>query len=188
MQISFGRKIPVATCSVINKVNKAPQKAIIFEHDCCDKKDYEYFINLPNRWEYKEEVAAQALRKHNYPLSNLGTKIYSIETATGRAIGIMETYQNGKMCDVQHLESKLKGLYGYTGSTLLSFLAQEKLNQNISSIFVSNPAKSARKFYTEHCFFKDCPPLALKLDKTNMERLIKKTQKKTKDKILNLER
>ena len=99
------------------------------------------------------------------PLSNLGTKIYSLSTQNGRTIGIMETSEYGKICDVQHLETQLKGLYGYSGSTLLSFLAQEKLKQNISSIFVSNPAKSAKAFYKDHCFFKNSPPIALELDK-----------------------
>ena len=187
MNIYFGKKIPIATCSILNRVTKTPENATIFEHDCKDKSDYKYFKDLANTWNYKEDVALQALRKYNSPLLNIGTKIYSIETSRGRTIGIMETSEYGKICDVQHLESQLKGLYSYTGSILLSFLAQQKLNQNINSIFVTNPAKSARKFYTDHCFFKECPPIALELDKKGMKKLIEKTEEKTKKEIINLQ-
>ena len=183
MKISFGRKIPIASCSVINRVSKQPQSAIIYEHDCKDKEDYKYFENLSDSWNYKEEVALQAYRKCKSPASNIGTKIYSIETQSGKTIGIMETFELGKTCTVEHLESHLKGLYGYTGSILLSFLSHEKLRQNIDSIFITNPAKNARNFYTQHCFFKECPPIALELDKKGMENLIQKTQKK--DKLAN---
>lgn len=185
--ISFGKKIPISSCSIINKVTKQSQNATIFEHDCKDLTDYEFFKNLSVCWEYKDDIAKQALSKFHLPLSNLGTKIYSLATQSGKTIGIMEVCEYGKICDVQHLESQLKGLYGYTGSTLLSFLAQKKLNQNISSIFVSNPAKSARKFYTDHCFFKNCPPIALELDKKGMENLIQKTQNKTHSQIMDIQ-
>jgi len=186
MNISFGKKIPIASCSVINRITKLPQSAIIFEHDCKDVSDYEFFKNLSDSWEYKDEVAKQALNKFRMPLSNLGTKIYSLSTQNGRTIGIMETSEYSKFCDVQHLESQLKGLYGYTGSTLLSFLAQEKLRQNVSSIFVSNPAKSARTFYKDHCFFKNSPPIGLELDKKGMKNLIEKTQRKAQSQIMDL--
>ena len=186
MNISFGKKFPIASCSIINEACKQPQSATIFEHDCKDITDYEFFKNLSGIWEYKDNVAKAALDKFNFPLSNLGTKIYSLETNKGKITGIMETTEYGKTCVVEHLESHYKGLYSYSGSTLLAFLAQQKINQNVSSIYITNPAKKARRFYTQHCFFQQNGPLALELNKKGMEELIKKTKKKTKNAILDL--
>jgi len=186
MQISFGKKIPIATCSIINKVTKQPQNVTIFEHDCKDKEDYEYFMNLAGAWNFKENVALQAYSKHNLPSTNMGTKIYSMETQSGKTIGIMETYELNKTCTVEHLEAHQRGLYGYIGSSMLAYLSQRNLINNISSIVITNPSKNARKFYKEHCFFTDCPPIALEINRNDMKKLIEKTKSKTQSPIIDL--
>lgn len=183
MNISFGKKIPIGACQIINKVTKKPEDVTIFEHDCKDIEDFEYFKNLKGTWEYKNEVAKSALQKLKEPSSSQNTKIYSMETKRGKTTGIMEVVQYGKLCDVQHLESHYKGLYSLSGTSLLTHLAKEQLNYNSESIFVSNPALSARRFYTQHCFFKPYGPLALELNQKGMKKLIDKTEKT----ILNLE-
>lgn len=177
------QKIPIATCQIINEAAKKTETATIFEHDCKDIEDFEYFKNLKGSWVYKNEVAKSALKKFREPQSSQNTKIYSMETPKGKTAGIMEVTQYGKLCDVQHLESHYKGLYSYVGTSFLTHLAKEQLNYNAESIFVSNPALSARKFYTQHCFFKPYGPLALELNQNGMKKLINKTEKT----ILNLE-
>lgn len=183
MNISFGKKIPIATCQIINEAAKKPETVTIFEHDCKDIEDFEYFKNLKGSWVYKNEIAKSALQKFNEPSSKSDTKIYSMETKRGKTTGIMEVSQYGKLCDVQHLESHYKGLYSLSGTSLLAYLAKEQLNYNAESIFVSNPALSARKFYTRHCFFEPYGPIALELNQKGMKKLINKTEKT----ILNLE-
>ena len=187
MNISFGKKIPIASCQIINKVTKQQQTAIINEHDCKDISDYKYFANLTGEWNFKDEVALKAWNKQNFPLTNIGTKIYSIETQNGRTIGLMETCELGKICTVEHLESHKRGLYGYTGTNLLAFLSQEKLKENARLIVITNPTKNARKFYKEHCYFKECPLIALELDRCGMKKLIQKAQSKTQSPIIDME-
>ena len=186
MTISFGKKIPVATCNIKNSTNMQPCHATIFEHDCADISDYEEISNLKGHWEYKDAIAKEALKKYEHPISNIGTKIYSISTQTGKTVGLMETCEYNKMCSIEHLESHYKGLYQGIGTALLSFLAQQKTKQNVSHIFVTNPAKTAKKFYTEHCFFNKTDTIALELNREGMTKLIAKHEDKTKSPIINL--
>lgn len=177
--ISFGKQIPKATCSIINNVSKRPQKVTIYEHDCEDLKDYEYFKSLPSSWDFKETVSISAKSKYRLPLSNLGTKIYSMETDSGKTVGIMETCELGKICTLEHLESHYNGLYSYIGTMLLAFLSKEKIHDNVSLIVIPNPSPTAEKFYTQHCYYRKNHEIALEANRESMKSLIQKAEEKT---------
>ena len=186
--ISFGKQIPKATCSILNKVTKQPQKVMIYEHDCKGMEDYEYFKNLPTTWDFKETIAQSAKSKFRLPISNLGTKIYSMETESGKTVGIMETNELGKICTVEHLESHYGGLYSYIGTVLLAFLSKEKIKDNVSLIAIPNPSPTAEKFYTQHCFYEKTMDIALEANRKNMQNLVEKAEEKTASTIERIQK
>ena len=67
MQISFGKKIPIAQCQIYDNQQQKFVKAVISEFDCKDKSDITEIKSLGPNWQYKETIS-----------SNMGIKNFLI--------------------------------------------------------------------------------------------------------------
>ena len=54
--ISFGRKIPVATCQVKNLEKNKFTPATVYEFDCRDRSDMEELREAEGEWEFKRAL------------------------------------------------------------------------------------------------------------------------------------
>ena len=185
--ISFGAKLPVATCQIYNKKTKEFDSATVFEHDCKDSFDVDYFRNAPGKWKYQREIAEDAEMKFYYPGIFTNSRFYSIENEDQIPIRMIEFDKYDDCADVQLFETKQRNKYKYTGSNLLATIAKEGLKEGKTSLIISDPVESAMKFYEEKCGFKRIIGTPqLELDAKGMEDLISKTENKTQGNIIDL--
>lgn len=192
--VSFGRKIPVVKCTVVDKAKNKPVSATIYCYDCADKQDYKEIQALPDVFYYKQEFTDGMRQK--YYNSVFGeedeNQFYSLETKDGNILGIakihfMSMLNKGKNIILDLLQSNTGSNYKYVGQSLLAGLCSKADEENLTdSIIVLYPAESAVDFYSEKCGFEKAFGEALILQEKKFSGFIESTRKKTGGKIENI--
>ena len=177
--ISFGRKIPVATCNIQNKRTKELSKAIIYEHDARDSADVQYFKNLPKHWKFGREVSENISLKHAFQHVYVNDRYFSIENKEGMPIGLMQISDNCDFIDVEFLEAHDRKKYNFIGTNLLAYAGMTTLNEGQDRLIISEALKKARPFYIEHCGFRQNNKI-LEMKREEIPNFVQKSQAKTK--------
>ena len=185
--ISFGAKIPVATCQIYNKSIKQPCKATIYEFDCKDEHDEQYFRKIPGRWTYSKDIANDIDMRRCYPRQFSNYRFFALETQDNKPVGIMEYITSDDANNVDFIEAHQRNKYKYIGTTLLAHAAKQTLKENLEELIICDPVEKAIPFYTDKCGFRDgigSPELRMKQE--GMKKLIEHAKEKTKAPIIDI--
>ncbi len=187
MNISFGKKVPIMQCKVVNTKTMEYIPATIFEYDCKDKTDADDINAIDGYWFYKNEIFFTAKDKIQFPKKKRDIRIFSLENNKGKTIGLMQCSKNGNQCDVNLLEKRFLDKHKYVGSVLLAAAAKETLKSQADKLTVSSPVPEARDFYINGCGFKATSTKNLEMNQEQIEKFIKQTEQKTNSPIINLQ-
>ncbi len=187
MNISFGKKIPLMQCQIVNSKTNEFVPATIFEYDCNDKKDADDINGIGGYWFFKNEIFFNAQDKIQFPKKFQNIRIFALENKQGRTLGLMQFNETGNQCDINLLEKRFLDKHKYIGSVLLAAAAKETLKSKANKLTVSAPVPEARDFYIKGCGFKTTQTKALELEQSDINRFIKETEEKTQFPIINLQ-
>ena len=187
--ISFGKQIPLMKSQVKDLKNNKFIPVTFSEFDCKDYDDIEKVFNCRN-WHFSPFIAAEMNHKrcHN---TNENINFYVMEDNDGNIIGLCETERSDHNINIKYIESKQQDKqYKYIGQTMLAMIGKILQQNNGHNIYVTNPAPTALRFYTDKCGFK---PLwkhssfeGLILRNSNIDTFILQTENKTECSIKNI--
>ena len=198
MQISFGKKIPVNTCSIYDKRRRKYVEATVYEIDCKDKSDVDYIKRMEGNWIYKDQISYGIERKYNR-LTGENAKFwerakeqgiedngyYSLEAPNKEVLCVCETEPFGREVDISFLESKRNWRYKYAGQAMLASVANNLLGSE-QILTVKAPANSAMGFYENACGFRKNPKYSgYEMSQKDMGDFIQRTEEKTNGRIIN---
>ena len=197
MQISFGKKIPIAKCNIINKKTKKPENATIFEYECNSRSDLERLSMLAEdkKWEYGYCIWSNGYNKNHSPNSIYGqVGVYSIEDSKGRTVCICDTVEDEKEIIVKHIESRKNSPYKYAGQNMLAMLAKKVITTNREDLFINDGQPDAQDFYKVKCRFdivgsnpKDEDGIDFEMKREDIPHFLSRIEEKTKGKIISLQ-
>ena len=196
MQISFTAKIPINTCSILNKETGAKKRATMYEIDCKNQDDVFYFKNIEGNWTYLGFVSTEAFSKYLqlsgkrpagiYGIDSLDRKFYSLETQDGEIAGICEIQPCEDDINIRYLESNPSKKYKFAGQAMLASIAKT-ISDTKQNMQIRVPSPEAVKFYSEVCGFKENHTgFGYELTTKDMPAFIQRTEEKTKGKITNI--
>ena len=158
MNISFGKKIPIAQCQIQNiKTNKF-EPAIIYELDCRDESDLLEARKPKSKWEYAKYIHENMCDKYRYGSFSQdfdGCYFYILQDKNGKTLGMAQTeeiYEDA--FDLAYLDTKKEKNYKYVGQTLLAAVAREVQKKSGDILSVFGAVDSAMDFYKKTCGFK----------------------------------
>ena len=154
--INFSAIIPRVNLNVQNKNTKDFVPATLYEIDCKDKDDYKEFGRLQNNWEYASSMKYSVLLNHDKAKYNtpIRQQYWEIKTPENETLAICRTFRlDGDYYDVEYLESKPESDYKFAGQAILAGITKALQEKNIKGLTVSEPVRSAIKFYEEKCGF-----------------------------------
>lgn len=155
--ISFTRKIPIATCHIKERETGNFKKATIFEYDCRDLSDIKDLENLALTydWQYAFEIMGHAYSKfYDIQKGRQVGQIYSMEDDNGQIVGLCDT-DRGEKTKIVYLEAHDRDKYCYIGQNFIATLAKKALNQTKQSLTICDVQKNAIDFYQKACGFKN---------------------------------
>ncbi len=190
MNISFGRKIPIATCQLLDKKRNAYIPTVVYLFDGKDKSDISELQELEDSWEYRDEIIDNIKYKNtNHRLFRpCDTAIYTIEKYNGEKLGLCCADNRKKSLEVRFLESQSDKKYKFAGQCLLAAMGQTMLKTLEQEKFIIRSSlASAYSFYQDTCGFIEANYSDLEMDRENTQRFIKRTEERTKAPIIELE-
>lgn len=164
--ISFGNKIPVATCQVQNKTGNRFEESTIFEYTCKDRHDLAVLNENAelNDWQYGFCIYAMGHNKYSgVKRPERETRIYIMEDKEGNIIGQCCAEKTKDDLSVKYIETKHKkdeeesteyiGNYRYCGQAILGMLAKMAMNENTRRLVIKCAQENALDFYQNICGF-----------------------------------
>ena len=147
--ISFGKKIPVAQCNIVNKKTNQNTRATVFEYDCKDKEDIIELKKIAESgsFEYGYCVYFNAEEKYSsqiYYYDEFG--IYTIENSDGETIGICSTRENEDETNINFIETEHEK-YRFIGRSFIELLGKKTLDNNRKWLFLRNVQEGAKEIY-----------------------------------------
>lgn len=199
--ITFGKKIPMAKCAVVENSTGKKHSVLISELDCKDLSDIELVSQNKGQFDFKG-VISQLMKNKHFKL-NPNSKKYDIpkiyeplndhffisELEDGTALGICETYINPYKKDtcVDFIETEKSKKYKYAGQTMLAALGLNTLKNSRENLVINVPLESAKPFYTDVCGFNEISNKKLEMNQENIKEFIKTVEARTKTPIIDLE-
>lgn len=187
MNISFGKKIPILQCQILNPQTKKYIPATIFEYDCKDNKDADDINEIDGYWLFKNEIFFSAKDKIQSPSRHKDIRIFSLENKQGKTLGLMQCKKNKNTYDINLIEKRYLDKHKYVGTLLLAAAAKETIKDRADKLTVSSPFQEAREFYINGCGFRTTSTKTLEMDKKQIKEFIKTTEIKTNAPIINLQ-
>ena len=157
--VSFGKKIPIATCKVKDLQQNKFVSATMYEFDCCDLSDIREVEGKTRDWDFRTSIVHNMEHKYNCLTNPLHKRInndafYTIEK-NNKIIGITQVTKEDPELIIEYIESEHKGEYKYVGQNLINLLGKIAFKENFKRIYVPNPIPKAYNFYVKKCGFKE---------------------------------
>ena len=190
MNISFGKKIPIAQCQIQNLTTGKFEPATVYELDCTDESDLLEVVKPSQEWEYAAYIHANMCDKVDFQkiFQSDGTdNFYILQNQQGETLGmsqVEEIYDGAH--DLSYLDTKKDKQYKYVGQTLLATVAREVYKKASDIFSVYGAVDSAKDFYEKICGFKigefDMPYLSYE----EIPAFIEQTESRTHAPIIDL--
>lgn len=154
--ISFGKKIPLARCKVLDNQKQEFVDATFFEYDCKDHKDSIEVSYLSGKWAFRQTIATGMERKFRRHLRGKFQEpyvYYGLQRDDGKILGLCNTCENHTTTDIEYITRDLSLDYRYIGQTMLAQLAKQTLVDNKKQLVIRNATNENQDLY-EYCGFK----------------------------------
>ncbi len=188
--VSFGKKIPVASCKVKNNHTGKFERAKLYEYDCKDLADLQEFAKLPDYWGFKDAILSGmcekkvVLDKHNV---STGVSYFVLQDKNDETIGICSAKKSLTDYGVKLIQTTPLKSHKYTGQAMLAALALVGLKENRNKFEIKYPTDEAMTFYTDKCCFqKGESKYHLEMDRRGMKKLLRKVQARTHSQIVDI--
>ena len=186
--VSFGKKIPIAKCRIIDNQKRKTVPATVYEYDCKNSEDIETVQKTQGIWSFKDLIENNMKRKmflQLLPNKKVLDHFYFIETDKGDMVGMSQVSDEIDGTNIKYIETQRNGRYKYAGSALLSGIGLNAY-KNGKKIKVAAPIEPALPFYIDKCGFKITPSDRLYLPADRIPELIENTEYKTNSKFIDL--
>ncbi len=188
--VSFGKKIPIATCRVKNNETMKFEPATLFEYDCADSEDIFEVRGLPDEWSFKEAISSAMIQKrktmdnHGF---NLPTHFFVLKNPSNQTIGISYLEDKDNHSALKFIQTDPSKRYKYAGQAILASHARTSLNDSCDKFVVRYPADDVMPFYKDVCGFKDSDEkYSVELDKKGMKNFLRKFQFRTLGRVFDI--
>lgn len=172
--VSFGKKLYLDKCQIKDNEQNKFVPASLVQFDCNDISDVDEMFAGGQKWQFRQAVACQMY--HANDTKDIQTSSYSffaIENSQKEIVSIAQVKRFGRDLVLDILESEPDKKYKYCGINMISFLKKYALSNNFKRIYIPNPVKTAKDFYTKKCGFREVRnSTALELTKHNFKKPI----------------
>ena len=172
--VSFGKKIPVATCKVKNIQRNKFIDATLYELDCKDRTDIKEVGSLKDGWSFKYSILSDMRRKMYLENSErmVCSYFYALENQKNEIIGLAEVMKMYPSLILSYIVSEPDKKYKYVGQNIIGLLGKMALEEKLKEIYIPTPILEARKFYTKKCGFENTREgVALRLSKKGIRKM-----------------
>lgn len=185
--ISFGAKIPVGKCQVLDCYSKKFVDATFYQYDCQDLEDVVEISSVNCDRDCKDAMKTGIQLEH-LGISNPGFSYYCLKDDKDRIIGLCYTYDKDGVKKVKYIASALDGQHKYAGQAMLASLAKKCLNSNTKDFIIEAALSSAWNFYEQTCGFVPIDnSLNLGMNRWGMHEFVEKVEKRTQGKVIDFE-
>ncbi len=187
--LSFGKKIPIAKCQIQERETGKFVPATVYEVDCADEDDFLEIKNLNRKWSFKKFISENMESKHfvkNYLNGDSCLSFYQIRDNNDEIIGIGQTREIGRTHDLSYIDTKPKNQYRFVGQTLLAAIGKSILNQDGFRLIVSTPIDSSIDFYEKSCGFEKIEDGMFKMNRSQIQSFISRTEERTHSPLISL--
>ena len=187
---TFGKKIPISLCQIKNTETKKFVPATFYELDCHDESDMDELKDLKGKWHFLGSIYYNMLSKNAYykkTQRETPNKFYILESDTKEIVGLCQAENRNNNIFVNLLESAPDKKYKFVGQTMLASMGNHVINNGGQQLTINHPTLDAYDFYTKKCKFKRGFNSNLKMNQNEIECLIKRTERRTHGKIIDIE-
>lgn len=186
--LSFGRKIPINQCQILDKQQNKYIEATVYEYDCKELHDVFEVSSLDATWTFKDLLTTSMHTKFMNNLigrDNGAEHFYCIKDKKGEMLGLCQAQETENSIDVRLLVSKPDKKHKYIGQSMLSTLGEIVLKTGKEKLGAKTVLTDVRDFYEKKCGFKRCPKDSKKfgqdyeITREDIPKLIKETKRKT---------
>ncbi|MBQ8886986.1 MAG: hypothetical protein IJY61_04725 [Candidatus Gastranaerophilales bacterium] len=190
MNISFGKKIPIATGNIQNRKTGEFERATVYELDCRDESDFQEVLLSRKDWNFNWEIYDNMQHKYNVLAHRIKMNpdfFYILQTKDNETVAMAEISKwENNLFSIDWLDTKINNPYKFVGQTFLACLAKESLANGGSAFAVLESMEDAIPFYTDVCKFTDCGKSGFHMDKEQMREFISRTEERTQASIIDL--
>lgn len=182
--ISFGKKIPIANCKVLDAKSKKSIEATFFEYDCKDHKDSLEVAYLGGKWAFRDALSTGMERKFRRYLRGKPQepyRYYGIQTTNGQILGLCNTADYATHTDVEYIARDLSKNYKYVGQMMLAQIAKQTLVNDKRQLIIKNPTDDNYGFYEKGCGFEFCDEYGfdMQMERKKMAQFVMNIEDKT---------
>ena len=190
MQVSFGKKIPIAQCSVFDNQQKQFVPVTVNEYDCKTMDDFVEVRKLDSTWKFADTIARSIYAKNDCFYKKIPNtyRFFNLERENGEVLGIAACDEKQGSLDVNFIETKPDKNHKYTGQVFLASLAGHSINMGKFKFKIKNAIESSVGFYQNICGFKRNYEDDFEVSRRNIPDFIKQTETRTHSPIINIQR
>jgi hypothetical protein len=188
MNISFGKKIPIAKCSVFDNQQRQFIPVTVNEYDCKTMDDFVEVRKLDSTWKFADTIARSIYAKNDCFYKKIPNtyRFFNIERDNGEVIGIAACDEKQGSLDVNFIETKPDKKYKFAGQALLASLAGYSVNLGKFKLKIKNAIESSVGFYQNICGFKRNFEDDFEISKRDIPQFIAQTEGRTQTPIIEL--
>lgn len=188
MNISFGKKIPIAKCSVFDNKQRQFVPATVNEYDCTTMTDFVEVRKLDSTWKFADTIARSIYAKNDCFYKKIPNtyRFFNIERENGEVLGIAACDEKQSSLDVNFIETKPDKSHKFAGQVLLASLAGHSVNSGKFKFRIKNAVESAEGFYENTCGFKRNYEDDFEISKRDIPQFINQTERRTNSQIIDI--
>lgn len=185
--ISFGAKIPVGKCQILDCDNKRFVGATFCEYDGEDLEDIVEISSLNCDRDCKDAIKT-GLQSERLGIINPGFSFYCLKDDKGNIVGLCYTLDENGTKKVKYIASVLDGKHKYVGQAMLASLAKKSLNSGVKNFVIEAALSSAWDFYEQVCGFKPIDNTSnLEMNRLEMHKFVGKVEQRTNGKVIDFQ-
>ena len=190
MNISFGKKITIAKCHILDKEQNKFVPVVINEYDCTTMDDFVEVQKLGATFLFATTISQNMYAKNNsyYTKQPNNNRFFNIERENnGEVLGLALCEEQKHSLDVGYIETKHDNRHRYTGQALLASLAGFSSAIGKFKIKIKNAVKTSVDFYQDTCGFDKNSNSEFQLMRRDIPNFLEQTEERTKHPIINLQ-
>ena len=189
MNISFGKKIPIAQCCVFDNKQRQFVPVTVNEYDCTTMTDFVEVRKLDSTWKFADTIARSIYAKNDCYYRKIPNtyRFFNIEKDNGEVLGIAACDEKQGSLDVNFIETNPDKKHKFVGQTFLASLAGHSVNMGKFKLKIKNAIESSVGFYQVVCGFNRNYEDDFEISRRNIPEFINQTETRTNSPIINIQ-
>ena len=189
MNISFGKKIPIAKCNVFDNKQRQFIPVTVNEYDCTTMTDFVEVRKLDSTWKFADTIARRIYAKNDsyYRKTPNTSRFFNIEKENGEVLGIAACDEKQGSLDLDFIETAPDKKHKYVGQAFLASLAGHSVNKGKFKFKIKNSIESSVGFYQTVCGFNRNYDNDFEISRRTIPQFITQTEQRTQGPIIEIE-